>query len=92
LDKLNCKDLHHVNAVYVKVEAAVKKLCGLAASPRALSGALGRMLTLLNMPKTLAVEDPAAVAAASLADRCTAANPRTPTQAELEEILRGLAR
>lgn len=68
------------------------RLCGLAPSPRGLAGGLSRMLNRLNMPKTLAVEDPAAAARAALADRCTATNPRVPAQADLERILRELGR
>lgn len=67
------------------------RLCGLASSPRALSAALNRLLTALKLPKTLVVDDPTAVAARALADRCTATNPRAPSQTELEGILRGLA-
>lgn len=67
-------------------------LCGLAPTPRALAGGLGRMLTALNMPKTLAVDEPSAIAAAALEDRCTAANPVTPTAGDLEKILRELGR
>lgn len=67
------------------------RLCGLAPNSRALSAALNRLMTALKLPKTLAVDDPAAVAAHALADRCTATNPRAPSQAELETILRGLA-
>lgn len=67
-------------------------LCGLAPTPRALAGGIGRLLTALNMPKTLAVDEPSAVAAAALEDRCTAANPVTPSAGELEKILRELGR
>ncbi len=72
--------------------AALAKRCGLAGTPRALSAALNRMLTVLKLPKTLAVDDPAAVAAAALDDPCTKTNPRTPTVLELEAILRELAK
>ena len=72
--------------------AKLAKLCGLAPSSRALSGAMGRLLTALKMPSTLTVDAPAAIAAAALADPCTATNPRVPTQAELETLLRGLNR
>lgn len=67
-------------------------LCGLAPSPRALAGGIGRLLTALNMPKTLTVDDVPAVAAAALQDRCTAANPVTPTMGNLERVLRELGR
>ncbi len=68
------------------------KLCGLTPSPRALAGALNRFLTTMNMPKKLTVDEPGAVAITALADRCTATNPRKPTQMELENILRELGR
>ena len=71
--------------------AKLAKLCGLAASPRALSGAMSRLLTMLKMPTTLTVDDPGTIAAAALADPCTATNPRVPTQGELERLLRGLS-
>lgn len=68
------------------------KLCGLTPSPRALAGALSRLLTTMNMPRKLTVDDPQAVAAVALADRCTCTNPRKPTQADLEHILQELGR
>ncbi len=68
------------------------RLCGLTPSPRALAGALSRLLTVMNMPKKLVVDDPQAVAAAALADRCTLTNPQKPTQADLERILQELGR
>ena len=71
--------------------AKLAKLCCLAASPRALSGAMSRLLTMLKMPTTLTVDDPGTIAAAALADPCTATNPRVPTQGELEQLLRGLS-
>ena len=70
--------------------AKLAKLCGLAASPRALSGAMSRLLTGLKMPTTLTADDPGAIVAAAMADPCTATNPRVPTQADLENLLRGL--
>ena len=72
--------------------AKLAKLCGLAASPRALAGAVTRMPAALKMPTALTVDDPAAAAVAAMADPCTATNPRTPTQTELETLLRGLGR
>ena len=71
--------------------AKLAQLCGLAASPRALSAALNRMLTALNLPKTLTVNDPKTVAAVAMEDRCTGTNPRSPSLLELESILRELA-
>ena len=71
--------------------ARLAKLCGLAGSARSLSAALNRMAAALNLPKTLPVEDPAAVAADALADPCTATNPGQPSAAGLEAILRELA-
>ena len=71
--------------------ARLARLCGLTASPRALSAALGRLLGTLNMPRSLKVDDPAAIAQAALADVCTAANPRTPSTQELAAIVRELA-
>lgn len=68
------------------------RLCNLAPSPRALAGGIGRMLTALNMPKTLSVDDPAAVAAAAMEDRCTPTNPIPPSAGDLEKILRELGR
>lgn len=74
-----------------KKYAQLAKLCGLTGSARALTGAVNRLLTALKLPKTLTVDDPKAVAAAALEDRCTAANPRKPSAADLEGILRELA-
>ena len=71
--------------------ARLARLCGLTASPRALSAALGRLLGTLNMPRSLKVDDPAVIAQAALADVCTAANPRTPSVQELAAIVRELA-
>lgn len=71
--------------------ARLAQLCGLAPTPRSLAAALGRLLTALKLPKTLTVDAPEAVAADALADRCTATNPRRPSQKELEELLRRLA-
>lgn len=68
------------------------QLCGLASSPRALSAALNRMLTALKLPKTLIADDPKAVAAAAMEDVCTKTNPRVPSAAELELILRELGK
>ena len=70
--------------------AHLARLCGLVGSARALSAALNRMLAALKLPKTLMVDDPKVIAAA-LEDRCTATNPRKPSAAELETILRELA-
>ena len=72
--------------------AKLAGLCGLAASPRALSGAMSRLLVALKMPTTLTVDDPSGIAAAALTDPCTVTNPRVPTAAELETLLRGLYR
>ena len=72
--------------------AKLARLCALSPSPRALSGAVGRMLAALKLPRTLAVEDIPSAAAAALADPCAATNPRVPVQAELEHLLRGLSR
>lgn len=72
--------------------ARLAQLCSLAGSARALSGAVSRLLGALNMPRTLTVDDPAAVAETALADRCTATNPRTVSRADLESILRELSR
>lgn len=80
------------NQVAAQKYAKLAKLCGLAASPRALSGAMSRLLTGLKMPTTLTVDDPSGIAAAAMADPCTATNPRVPTQADLETLLRGLSR
>lgn len=96
--RLNALLLPHVirfnaaNSEAAKRYAKLAKLCGLAPSHRALSGAVSRMLTVLKVPPTLTVDDPAAVAAAAMADPCTAANPRLPKQEELEQLLRGLNR
>ena len=72
--------------------AKLAQLCGLAASSRALSAALNRMLTALSLPKTLTVDDPKSVAMAAMEDRCTGTNPRSPSPMQLETILRELAR
>lgn len=96
--RLNAILLSHVirfnaaNQIAAQRYAKLAKLCGLAASPRALSGAMSRLLPVLKMPTTLTVDDPSAIAAAALADPCTATNPRVPTQTELETLLRGLSR
>lgn len=68
--------------------ARLARLCGLAPSSRSLAAAIGRLLTALKLPKALTVDDPKAVAADALADRCTATNPRAPSIAELEALLR----
>lgn len=70
--------------------ARLARLCGLAGTARSLSAALNRMLTTLNMPKTLAADDLKALAAAAVNDPCTDSNPRMPTAMELEAILREL--
>ena len=95
--RLNAILLPRVIAFNALQDTAAKKyarlagLCGLAGSSRALTGAVNRLLTTLKLPRTLAVDDPKAVAAAALEDRCTAANPRKPSAADLEGILRELA-
>lgn len=95
--RLNAMLLPRVIAFNAQEEKAARRyaklaqLCGLAASPRTLSAALNRMLTALKLPKTLTVDDPKAVAAAALEDRCTATNPRSPSLVQLESILRELA-
>ena len=71
--------------------AKLAQLCGLAASSRALSAALNRMLTALSLPKTLTVDDPKSVAMAAMEDRCTGTNPRSASLVQLETILRELA-
>ncbi len=96
--RLNALLLPHVirfnaaDSAVARKYAKLAKLCGLATSPRALSGAVSRLLTALKMPSALAVEDLSGIAAAALADPCTATNPRGPTQAQLEALLRGLSR
>ena len=96
--RLNAILLPHVirfngaNNVANQRYAKLAKLCGLAASSRALSGAMSRLLTTLKMPTTLTVDDPSGIAAVALVDPCTATNPRVPTQGELETLLRGLNR
>ena len=96
--RLNALLLPHVirlnaaNSIAAQRYAKLAGLCGLAASARALSGAMGRMLITLKMPATLTVDDPGGIAAAALADPCTATNPGVPTQVELERLLRGLGR
>ncbi|MCD7927787.1 MAG: iron-containing alcohol dehydrogenase [Oscillospiraceae bacterium] len=95
--RLNALLLPHVvsyNAADSRAAARysrLARLCGLAPNPRSLSAALNRLLTALKLPHALEVEDPAAVAADALGDVCTATNPRSPTQGELERILRALA-
>ena len=94
--RLNAILLPHVirfnaaNGRAARKYAKLAKLCGLSASPRALSGAVSRLLIALNMPPALTVDDLAAVAKAALADPCTATNPNLPSQADLENLLRGL--
>lgn len=96
--RLNALLLPHVirfnaaNQIAASRYAKLAKLCGLAASPRALSGAMSRLLTSLKMPATLTVDDPSGIAAAAMADPCTATNPRVATAADLETLLRGLYR
>ena len=96
--RLNAILLPHVicfnsaNQIAAARYAKLAKLCGLAASSRALSGAMSRLLTTLKMQATLTVDDPSVIATDALADPCTATNPRVPTQAELVTLLRGLNR
>lgn len=95
--RLNAILLPRVIAFNAVQDTAAKKyarlagLCGLAGSARALTGAMNRLLTALKLPKTLTVDDPKAVAAAAMEDRCTITNPRKVSAAELESILRELA-
>ena len=96
--RLNAILLPHVirfnaaNGMAARKYANLAKLCGLSASPRALSGAVSRLLTALKIPPALTVDNPAVVAEAALADPCTATNPRVPSRADLETLLRGLRR
>ena len=95
--RLNAILLPRVIAFNAVQDTAAKKyarlagLCGLAGSSRALAGAMNRLLTTLKLPKTLTVDDPKAIAAAAMEDRCTVTNPRKPSAADLESILRELA-
>ncbi len=94
--RLNGILMPHVIAFNARNEKAAKryarlaKLCGLADSPRALSAAWNRLLTTLKLPKTLPVEDRAAVAQAALADRCTLTNPVQPSREQLAALLKEL--
>lgn len=94
--RLNALLLPHVVTYNAADSAAAAKysrlarLCGLAGTARSLSAALNRLLTTLKLPRTLEVPDPSAAAADALQDICTATNPRTPTQSDLEQILRAL--
>ncbi len=71
--------------------ARLAKLCGLAESSRALSAAWNRLLTTLKLPKTLLVEDPAAIAETALADHCTRTNPVQPSREQLIAVLKELS-
>ncbi len=76
--------------------ARLARLCGLAATPRALAAALDRLRAALRMPGSLSAcgvdvaalrEDLDGVTAAALEDGCTPGNPRTAGREDVKALL-----
>ena len=101
--RLNALLLPHVIRFNARDQGAARRYaqlarrCGLGGTPHALAAALVRLTRGLDLPPTLTAcgvdrksleEALPQLAAAALADRCTPANPRTPTEADLESLLR----